>query len=275
MRKNSVLRSATLLILAMGIPSAAHAAQPGPPSQSPADPPTKNASSSPAADFHTDLGLGTDFPLGVGGRLTVQLPGRWQLATSLGWLPPVYADAINATLIATESTTEAKAKLIKSALENAVSLRFNGGWKPWEDHGFYTSGGYGLFVFHGGVTSGAVVSAATGLPLPAGLSEAAPIDVSGTLHQLQVETGWQWNLAPRLLLRTAIGGAFTIAAASKLEPSTPVAGVPARLPSTPIGVVSSSPTDLLLRAGEERINSKLESSFHAPLISVYASYILF
>ena len=41
----------------------------------------------------------SEFPMQVGGRVWVELPGRIRLSTTLGYLPGAYESAVNAALV--------------------------------------------------------------------------------------------------------------------------------------------------------------------------------
>src|SRR5205823_1170435 len=102
---------------------------------------------------------------------------------------------------------------------HSLIWRTHAGYQPWPDHGFYAMGGYGLVVLGGGSTASAIIEAATGMQLPeSDRDQPRSLSVHARLHMLDVEAGWTWVLPENLQLEVAVGGAFTIGAATTITP---------------------------------------------------------
>jgi hypothetical protein len=159
----------------------------------------------------------TDFPLLLGGRLSVEGPGRLRLSTSLGYLPPAYPRAVNDVAVRLDLYERGRAELIEDGLNRALVWRTMVGWRPFPAAGFYVDVGYGLVALGGEVNSEAVLAELTGITPPGGVAD-REYQVRSVLHMGNVELGWRWLLGSRWTARTGLGAAFTLDANSRVEP---------------------------------------------------------
>lgn len=214
-----------------------------------------------AAPFSLSVEGGTDFPLSLGARGTLELPGRFQLSSGLGYLPRFYVETVNDALVSYGAYDRNTADVIEAALQNSLVWRSHLGWRPFENAGFYLAGGYTLITLGGGLTSGQVFSIFTGQPVPG--EEAGPqvIDAHSTLHQLSAELGWTWPLLEHLQLRAALGGFYTFEATSDL-----------RFTDSPALTTLGAP---FLNAGENKLNNTYTTYVHGPVLTVTLGYVFF
>lgn len=166
-------------------------------------------------------GAGTEFPIDLGVHGVVEGPGGLRLTTSLGYMPGVYVDAINATLIAFKAYDDTTADLIRATLDSSLVWKAHLGWRPFRRHGFTVEAGYRLVTMGGGLGTEDLIAAVTGSTPPSQTEDVGlEYNVSSTLHMADAELGWEWRLGGRLWLRAAVGGAFTFAATTTMGPKT-------------------------------------------------------
>ena len=162
----------------------------------------------------------TDVPVQVGGRFSVEGPLRLRLGTSLGVLPGPYVDLINEVVVAAGGYDDSTAELIRQSLKQSLVWRLHMGWRPFEGYGFYFEVGYGLVTLGGGVEKEDLITVVTGSPPPRDdPTTDRTYDVTSTLHMLDVEIGWSWDLWEGLALRAAVGFAGTLGAQSEVSPA--------------------------------------------------------
>lgn len=184
------------------------------------------AGEGPADDmggWHLSVDGQTDFPIDVGVRAQAETPFRLRLATSAGWMPAPYVDAINAFLVGVNAYDQDTADLIQSALQSSLVWRAHAGYRPFAAHGLYLEAGYGLVTLGGGTTGSALVAGVTGNDLPPTKGR-VDFQVLSTLHMADVEIGWEWTVVDHLHLRAAVGGAFTFAAATHIQNDAGLSG---------------------------------------------------
>ncbi len=211
--------------------------------------------------WHLDFTAGTQFPIDIAGRVTVEGPLRLQLSTSLGAMPGAYVDAINAVLVGFQVYSQADANLIAAAIKNSLVWRTQLGWRLLENWGFYFQLGYTLVALGGSLTGSEAITAATGKQPPNGESR-VDVKAAAMLHMLGGEIGYQWKLPFGLLIRVAGGAQFTVASSTDL--SAPSASSRAQQKFEP-----------LLQAGEDYLNTTFKTYVHAPYISVQVGYAFF
>jgi len=220
------------------------------------------ASAADPAAWHVAAGAGTDFPLALGARADVEAPFRLRASTSIGVLPGPYVDAINGFVVAIGGYDQSTADLVKAALSASLVWRTHLGYRPFEHLGLYGEAGYGLVALGGSASASEVVAAATGREVPPGEATGSrAFDITSTLHMVDVELGWELALHERLRLRTAIGGAFTVASSTRIEPTY--------TPRSPRAVSE------LARAGEAYLDDTYTSYVMSPVASVSLSYVFF
>jgi hypothetical protein len=190
---------------------AAHAAVPD------ASLPPPPAPSAPR--WHFALGVETDVPVDLAVRAEAETPFRLRLSTSVGFLPGAYVQALNGVLEGAGAYDAATGTLISSTLQSSLVWRTHLGVRPFSKLGLYGDVGYGLVALGGSASTSDVLSAVTGKQFPQteGTSARA-FGINATLHMLDVEIGWTFDVADHVLLRVAIGGAFTLAAPTTVTP---------------------------------------------------------
>ncbi len=162
----------------------------------------------------------TDFPVSAGIGGLVESPGRLRVSTSLGYLPPVYLNAVNSIAVELDAYSENIADLIETAFDNSLVWRTQVGWRPWENKGFYFGGGFTLIGLGGGVTAGELLTGLTDVEPPEGLDiTGRGYDVSTLVSTVDIEVGWEFALAEHWTLRTALGTALAVASNSNVEPN--------------------------------------------------------
>jgi hypothetical protein len=205
------------------------------------------------------VGAGTDFPIAVGARLEIEARSRLRISTSVGILPGMYVDAISAEVVARGGYGEETGDLVKRSLERAIVWRAHVGARVWRN--LYLEVGYGLAALGGSATAGEVIAAMTGQPVPPGVGGDSTFDIESTLHMLDVEAGWDLALGHAWRLRVALGGAFTVAASSRIEPRY-----------TPL---SPEIADAFAREAQANLDDVYRSYVHVPVLSVSVSHALF
>lgn len=176
------------------------------------------ASPALADDWHLTAELGTDVPVQIGAKAVVEAPNRLRLSTSVGIMPGAYVDLINSAAESFEWYGEPTAKLLEIMLQNTIVWRTHVGWRPWAEYGFYFEAGYGLAVATGSTVDQQSLSEASGATAPTTMSgQSTDFESSATLHMIDVETGWQWNIWESVWLRTALGGTFTVSSSATVE----------------------------------------------------------
>lgn len=242
-RRRNFARVAATLLASTIVFSGVASAEPAPASASPPTtesttgrpgpgPPNAGASTSDApistspgstpkpAAWHLVAGVGTDFPVTVGARAHVEAPFRLRLSTSIGILPGPYVDAINGIVVAMGGYSDATADLVRAALKSSLVWRTHVGFRPFERLGLYVEGGYGLVTLGGDATASQIVAGVTGKQPPATeQSGDKTYDAKATLHMVDAEVGWDFAVWERLSVRLAIGGAFTVASSTTIEPT--------------------------------------------------------
>ncbi len=206
-----------------------------------------------------DTTLYTDLPTSIGLRGTVELPSRLRLSLGGGVFPSAYLSGIQSVATAAGWYSESLANLIDQALSRAYVVQPRVGFRPWQQHGFYFGGGVQrVFATGAEAGSGDVTRA---------LEDAEPIDANtggyflkSRLTMLTVETGWEWCLAERWMVRANLGGAFTVGAHTE---------------ATPL-VSDAAPLQRLREAGRTALESYLNQTYlqyvHTPTVGVEVGY---
>ena len=197
----------------------------------------------------------TDVPILVGIRPTVRFPGRLHWAGTVGFMPRGYLQLINSISVSAGWYDPITADLIEAALGSALVIRNHIGWQPFEQHGFFFEAGHGVALLGGGLVVGDLLGEATGQFVPPTLAGRG-LRVNTVVQQLDVALGWRFELGEHLLIRLDIGGAFTIASSTQIQPEG------GELPF-------SAP---FLAEGEDYLDSTLKKYVHTPTIGLGIGY---
>ncbi len=225
-------------------------------------PPAWAHSEGAQSEWHVVPEATTVFPLLVGGGLQIQGPEGLRFTAHAGILPEAYLDVIHGVSTQSGWYDQVTADLISASLENALIAQVSAGWKPSADRGFLVSAGYTLATLGGGLEGSEVLSAVTGIDSQlGGLGEVdRTFDVASTVHLLQVELGWEFQLDSGIQIRPGIGGIFTVDAQSDVEPTwNPL---PAFLESV----------NTLETASEEYLDETIERYVHSISLTLAVGY---
>lgn len=167
---------------------------------------------------HLGVEAMTDFPVAIGGQVTLEVPYGFRITASAGALIRPYIDVINDTVVSVGGYDQRTADVISASLGNSLVWNIHLAWRPFRRAGFYVAGGYRQVTLGGAVNPVEVVEIATGQTLP---QEARAIlessyQVTSTLHMIDAELGWELVIARHLTLRLALGAALTVRAHTEL-----------------------------------------------------------
>lgn len=205
--------------------------------------------------WHVGADVLTEFPLMVGVGVHLETPNRFRFHSSIGVMPSSYLDSLNAVATTVGWYDEFSADLIKAALEDALVWRLRAGWRPLPSQGLYGLAGYTLATLGGGLTGAELISVASGRDLPDGVEGTRRFDLGATVHLLDLEIGWEF-IYDALVLRTAVGAAFSVHASSDVEAGWDVP--PARQPAV----------DRFAIATQDWLDGLLEDDLHGVTASV-------
>lgn len=217
--------------------------------------------------WHLAVTGGTEFPIDVAARLTLETPGRLLLSTSLGVMPGGYVNLLNGFLVEGGAYPQSTADFIESALQNSLTWKTQVGWRPLKNWGFFVSGGYTLATLGGALTGAEVISAATGLEPPQAVKRFdAEIRARSTLHLLGGEVGYQWTILDRVVIQLTAGGFATVGASSHLSHHG-IEGID--------GKEANQAIDLYLKEGERFLDDIYTSYVHAGYLGLQAGFQFF
>ncbi len=148
----------------------------------------------------------TDFPVLLGGRLWLELPGRLRLNTSLGVLPGAYSRVLGGLAESVGGVEDEEVDLVRDALSSSFIWRINAGWRPLPARGGYVDVGYTLATL-GADLDAATVLSVSDVTVPAAF-KAGDYAVRAHLHMVNLELGWMWDLFKGVTLRAALGATF-------------------------------------------------------------------
>lgn len=202
---------------------------------------------------------GTQFPVFAGGGVRLEMPLNLSVHGDLGVLPQAYGKLVNDVAQDIGSYDDATAFIIDQAFEDSLVYRVGGAWHPFGG-GFYLGLTYAFVDLSGSVSDQEALEQA--LPgaqdLPDGFSGSVPIDT--TLHMLQGELGYQWEILPHLLLRVALGVSATLDGSVDF-------GVPRGLPPA-----LEDQARELERIGEDYLEGILTDYVHTPTGTIAIGY---
>lgn len=216
-----------------------------------------------AADWGVTAEGLTEFPSHIGTGVRLETPVGLEIAGSIGWLPGGYAAAINGTLEAFDVLDADQADALTAALDDSLVLRTTLAWQPWREHGLWVEAGYALLALGGDATGVDVITIVTGVepqgPVPG--DAAGHYDLGVTAHRFHVGVGWRWALRGGWSVRAGLGGDFTFAAGTAIEPRF--------RPENPDVV------RMFTRAAEAEFDELVTDFLHNPSIIVVLGYELF
>ena len=174
------------------------------------------------------LDAGTEFPLHVGARATVEGPGRLRYSLSGGLMPTAYVDAINTVCVDQGWYTENDAEVVSATLEGAVAIRNHLGWRPFPKAGFQFEVGYGFVGLGGSLTGSEALEIFAKRDIPDAIGQNFEFSAVAALHQLDGTMGYDAKLYKGLHLRIDLGVAVTLASETQVEPGfdVPALGEP-------------------------------------------------
>ncbi len=167
------------------------------------------------ADVHFAVEGITNAPVDIGGRLSIGLPLGLEVSTEVGVMPQVYAQGINGLLLAVKAYPPEVGVLIRTGLQSAFVWRTHLAYYFWR--GFYLGAGYGLVTLGGGLTAGEALAAVTGENTPAGFPAGEQIRLTSSLHMIDAEVGYRFLFWDQLIVRVALGGAFTLGSQTRVS----------------------------------------------------------
>jgi len=169
--------------------------------------------------FAFDLAAGTQFPLGFGPQLTLEIPARILLQSELAWMPGFYSSAIVSIIESVGDDDALLGDVAQNALSNSFVFRISGGWRPFPSAGFEILGGY-TTVSTSGDTGPDVVGRIIGGDIGRAVREQVMEDVhvKSQLHNFHITLGWRWLvLDDHMVIRAQLGYTQTVAANSSIE----------------------------------------------------------
>ena len=214
--------------------------------------------------WHLQMGLGTDFPLHMGGHLSVEMPAGLQLSTSIGHLLTSYVEVINAIARSFDAYEQETADLVLASWRDALVWRLHFGWRPLPDKGLFVEAGYGLVTLGSVIAGGDLVTVLED-DIRDLLDEEAlqyvQYDLTSTLHMLDVEVGWRWVLKSGWFFRVAVGFSATLAGETELVPA---------------GQRTETEQDALVSEGVRvHLNAIYRNHVHTPVVSLCAGIRFF
>jgi hypothetical protein len=208
--------------------------------------------------WHLGVEAGTDVPLSVGGRLSLEAPYGVRASTSLGVMPDPYVDLVNAVIVAADGYDERTAELVADTMENAMVWRLQLGWRPFRRWGFYVDAGYSLVSLSGDVNVSELAILALG-DTPPGSDILQSFGIRSTLHLAVAELGYEWVVFDRLVIRAAAGFAGAIDSSTEIEAK---------------GEASEPLVGLAQRAAE-RFDDRYTSYLYTPTVTFQLGYRFF
>jgi len=214
--------------------------------------------------------VASDFPVHLGGHVTVEMPKGLQVSTAIGQMPGFFVDVINSTALAFDAYGEDTASLVRASLRDSLVWRLHIGLRPLEDQGLYVEVGYGLVTLGSFVRGDNIVTVLEDedreqmtLAYPSFEADMAlgRYDVLSTLHMFDVELGWRWVLDSGWSFRVAFGLAATVYGHTTVDPVSTV------LPDEVDSVVT--------RGTQQHLDTIYRKHVHTPVFSLGVGHRFF
>ncbi len=205
-----------------GYPQQYYPQQPQLPQQQlPQQPPGADQGDDEPSGFGFAMALGTDFPLGFGPQLTLEIPGRLFVQGTFAWMPAAYGSAIVGLIEAFGKDEALLGPVIEDALADSFVFRASLGWRPFPSAGFELFAGYTTISVSGTAPPQVIADIIEGdlaKEVKAELTEDTSVDAQ--LHNFHVGLGWRWlAFEDHLLIRIALGYTQTVDSSSSISVS--------------------------------------------------------
>ncbi len=174
----------------------------------------RNADTSPP-DVHIHLVAGTRAPVELSLGLAISAPGSFRFGTTFGLLPGGYVSLINELIIALGGFDDATGELVTAALQDSFVWRIRAGWQPDPEVGFLVDVGYAIATLGGGLDSAATLAATSEFDLPPSGADQS-VAISSTVHMLDIELGWTFDVGSGFFVTPTLGFAATISSSSSV-----------------------------------------------------------
>ncbi|MEZ4439997.1 MAG: hypothetical protein R3B72_12950 [Polyangiaceae bacterium] len=163
--------------------------------------------------------MGTQFPLGFGPQVSLEIPGRILFQGELLWMPGAYGSAIVGLIEAFGGDDAVLTDVVRDALSNSFVARLSGGWRPVPSAGFEILIGYTTISVSGDVAADSAARVLDGQLRRLLRDEVTgDVTVSSQLHNFHIAVGWRWlALDDHLVIRAQLGYTQTVGAASSVE----------------------------------------------------------
>ena len=171
----------------------------------------------PASGPSVRLEAASQFPIFIGGALTLGLPGRLELGGAFGVVPEAYLDTA-ATVVTSVAGLEAtESDIVQSALDGQWAARAFVGWRPFDTGGLYLRFGYQALRLGASLDT---TDLATVSGIVAAAQVSATVSAQSTLHMLYGEVGYRW-LVDGLTVRLSLGFTGTVSSEVDLSVDMP------------------------------------------------------
>lgn len=209
-----------------------------------------------------DVGLLTDFPVMVGGNVTYEAPFRLRAELNAGAMPGPYVDTINWGMTTFDIYSDEVANLIDVALKNSILLRTEVGYRPFARYGLVVSAGYQFLALSGDTADVQVLTANIDPALVGSVQGATgDIELRVSPHMITGEVGYEWLVKKRLVLRSTLGFAYTVASQTTVRPTQDVGGA-----------TEEAAMDAVVVLSEDYLNYVFEEWVHLPMVGIGAAW---
>lgn len=216
--------------------------------------------------YHMKLEATTNAPVDIGGRLTLELPGRFRIMAGVGVMPSFYSSLINQIAVRAMLYDQTVAAILKTTLDNSLVWRIHGEWRAIPSAGFFIGFGYSQALLGGTVNGASIAGMSASLNVPASVLSGVNYQINSTLHMLSGEVGYEFSFFANVMtLRLALGFTGTIASKTNVQAQV-AAGVPAQVAAAAVqaGAQAAAIFDTMYR-----------DSVFSPTLSIGVGFKLF